>query len=223
MKKVQIREVNFDGEKFYIYKAMPQWRNFVKGASELPSQWEKLTSKTIVNEIKPDWNFADIGASFGTHTLLVTKRTSGMCYAFEPNSINFVLLKANLSKFNNVKCINKALGDESIKLNLSLSPPGTGSHSLAVKISEKSEVVEVITLDSLNLHIDMMKIDVEGYGYKVLKGADKTLINTKLIIFEFHYDEDDVFELLKSKGFRLVFNKGPDSSNKKSFVAFKIE
>jgi len=213
-----LRRINFDGEEFYVYKAMPQWDGFIDGASELPDPWEKLVSKTIANEIKPDWNFVDIGASFGAYTLLAAKRTSGMCYAFEPNSVNFALLKTNLSKFNNIKCINKALGDENTKLGLSLSIPGNGGHSLTFKKSEKSEIVEVITLDSLNLHIDMMKIDVESYGYKVLKGADKTLINTKLIIFERHHrGEEGVNELLKSRGFRFVFNKGP---NKRSFIAY---
>ena len=216
-----LKKINFDDEEFYIYKTMPQWRNFVDGSSELPDSWEKLVSKTIANKIKPDWNFADIGASFGAYTLLATKRTSGMCYAFEPNSVNFALLKTNLSKFNNVKCINKALGDENIKLSLNLSIPGTGGHSLIIKRSGKSEIVEVVTLDSLNLHVDMMKIDVEGYGYKVLKGANKTLINTKLIIFEYHYrGEGGVMELLKSRGFRFVFSKGP---NKKSFIAYAGE
>lgn len=212
-----MKRINFDGEEFYIYRAMPQWHNFVDGTSELPDPWEKLVSKTIANEIKPDWNFADIGASFGAYTLLAAKRTSGMCYAFEPNSVNFALLKTNLSKFNNTKCINKALGDENTKLGLILSIIGGGGHSLVIKRSGKSEIVEVATLDSLNLHIDMMKIDVEGYGYKVLKGAEKTLINTKLIIFEFHRGENGVRELLKSRGFRFIFSGG---SNEKSFIAY---
>lgn len=218
MKKALIKTINFDNEKFYIYDTMPQWWNFVDGASELPGLWERFVSRTVIDNIKSDWNFADIGASFGAYTLLAAKRTNGMCYAFEPNSMNFHLLTANVSRFDNVKCINKALGDKDIQKDLNLSVPGAGGHSLVFQRSGKTEPVKVIVLDSLNLHIDMMKIDAEGYGHKILKGAEKTLNDTKLVIFELHSGEDAVIKLLKSKGFnRFVFSKG------KSFTAFRNE
>ncbi len=37
-------------------------------------------------------------------------------------------------------------------------------------------------------NVDLIKIDTEGYEYEVLKGSVEILKNTKLILFEHHYD-----------------------------------
>jgi FkbM family methyltransferase len=213
-----LKKINFDNEEFYIDSNMPQWSNFVNGSSELTDSWEKLVSRTIINEIRPDWNFAEIGASFGAFTLLAAKRTNGYCYAFEPNNYNFSILSRNLSRFNNADCFNKAVGDENTSLSLNTVGDGLGGHSLVFKRGNRSETVDVVTLDSMDLHIDMMKIDVEGYGHKVLIGANKTLDNVKMVMFEWHKGEDGAHELLKSRGFKFSFYK---YSNRKSFIAFK--
>jgi hypothetical protein len=73
--------------------------------------------------------------------------------------------------------------------------------------------VEVLDLDSvlLNLEATLMKIDVEGYETNVLRGAVKTLGNSKLkaVIIElngsgaaFGYDERSIVVLMREFGFR---------------------
>ena len=58
--------------------------------------------------------------------------------------------------------------------------------------------------------VDLIKIDVEGYETKVIKGGLKTLIKTKVILIEYHkddlylnYDPKEIHKKLISLNFRL--------------------
>ncbi len=61
--------------------------------------------------------------------------------------------------------------------------------------------------------IDFVKIDTEGYEYEILKGAENSLKNIKIILFEHHYDRmikknykfSDVYSLLKKNSFTLKY------------------
>ena len=77
--------------------------------------------------------------------------------------------------------------------------------------------IKIITLDDfINkkkiTNIDLLKIDTEGYEYKVLKGLKKNHSKIKIIYFEHHYDDmilknytfTDIHELLKSYGFGMI-------------------
>ena len=52
------------------------------------------------------------------------------------------------------------------------------------------EKIKIFSLDNIKFkkNIDMLKIDVEGYEEKVLKGSLKTLLSNdiKVILIEFH-------------------------------------
>ena len=76
---------------------------------------------------------------------------------------------------------------------------------------EFSETVKFVTLDSLNLQPDFLKIDVEGYEMNVLKGALDTLrrCRPKLII-ETHSStsEKQVMNFLSREGYVLRHEHG---------------
>jgi len=77
--------------------------------------------------------------------------------------------------------------------------------------------IEIITLDyfirknNVN-HIDVLKIDTEGFEFNVLKGLSKFNKKVRLIYFEHHYDDmiiknykfSDIHELLKNMNFIMV-------------------
>ena len=94
------------------------------------------------------------------------------------------------------------------------------------KISKKFYKVEIITLDNFCKTnsipvIDLLKIDVEGGELNVLKGSTKLIRQTKLVIFEHHYDDSlikeykfsDINNILIKNGFiklsrnKLLFRK----------------
>ena len=94
------------------------------------------------------------------------------------------------------------------------------------KFSKKTYEVKIITMDNFCINnsvsvIDLLKIDVEGGELNVLKGFKKFIRQTKLIIFEHHYDDSliknykfsDINDFLLKNGFikvsknKLLFRK----------------
>jgi len=84
--------------------------------------------------------------------------------------------------------------------------PGTGpAHTY---IGRESVIVSAATYDSqVREMADLVKIDVEGAEFKVLKGAKDALNQGKIrrIIVELHDKDakDDLFEILAGYGFKL--------------------
>jgi len=119
--------------------------------------------------------------------------------AFEPVAKNFKILKEKENTWENVKLENYALssfiGNKLISLQVD-----SQTHSLR-EIGDnetKTESVKVTTLDSYLeknslTHIDLLKIDVEGFEKEVLKGAKNVLEKRKikLIIVEASLDIND--------------------------------
>jgi FkbM family methyltransferase len=124
----------------------------------------------------------DIGANVGYHALMLAKLVGaeGTCYAFEPNSENcrLILLGAEQNQFANVKLMPIALSD---RPGWAYFSPHIGSNGgFATRGAELSDgsgvVVPVFVLDDLQLPPpDLIKIDVEGAEYRVLKGAEKSI------------------------------------------------
>jgi hypothetical protein len=78
----------------------------------------------------------------------------------------------------------------------------------------KKEICKLISLDEFakknNInYIDLLKIDVEGFEFKALKGAKQILKNTKYILIEItfsnifkNYDNKKIDYFLKQIGFK---------------------
>ena len=67
--------------------------------------------------------------------------------------------------------------------------------------------------DNAIKNIDFLKIDTEGYEYEVLLGLNKKILDTKIIMFEHHYDNminknysfRDINKLLVKNKFKMIF------------------
>jgi len=130
-------------------------------------------------------NIIDVGANFGYHSLHFSKliKESGKIFAFEPQLQNFELLKKNVEMNNitNVVLFNNACSDVLEEVNMpyvdTSNPVNMGDFTPNVINTKQSSKVKTIILDNLKLpKIDLIKIDVQGYEIKVLKGL-KELIN----------------------------------------------
>lgn len=149
--------------------------------------WEYDTTKIFKEKIKKGMTILDVGANMGYFTLLGAKLTGskGKVYAFEPTSGGIKRLKKNVSlnNFNNIKIENIGLSDENKKIEAKIR------HSWKRKELKESKR-EVVLLKRLDDYvkqnkvekIDFVKIDVDGYEYKVLKGAIEVLKKDKPII-----------------------------------------
>ncbi len=162
-------------------------------------RWEEYQHYLASKYINSDSVVVEIGAHIGTLTMVFSKLAKTV-YAFEPTKESFDLLNKNISlnECKNVISKQVGVGDkiESTKIgwignnnsgatileggmvtNEVLSSAENGStNSIETKI-------DLINLDVLTLdRLDYLKIDVEGYEEKVIKGGLNTIRKFKPII-----------------------------------------
>lgn len=187
--------------------------------------YEKEISKLISQRLKGKKVFVDVGANIGYYSVFASKiLKKGRVYAFEPQKYSYKILKKNLSLNNleNVTLVNKGCGSKNEKLSIYSDKNNLG-HSSVVRgrpfdNKPNKEDINIIKLDDYfkRKSFDLIKIDVEGFEYEVLKGAKKCLENfSPEIIFEFspeiysNIEKDyisysiDLLYFLKKKGYLL--------------------
>lgn len=149
--------------------------------------------------------FLDIGANIGLTAIPAAIRHGIQCFAFEPDPVNFQLLKRNVERnkvADRVTIFNVALHDTQGILDFELSEDNWGDHRLRIPGQTASvapsfneiarHVVNVqaapldMTLDSRELIRPIfLKIDTQGAEVTVLRGARETLKSVDLLVVEF--------------------------------------
>ncbi|MGB9960225.1 MAG: FkbM family methyltransferase [Candidatus Bathyarchaeales archaeon] len=166
----------------------------------------------------------DIGSNIGYYVLieagLVGKE--GLVYAVEPVEENARWLGANiaLNGYKNVKIFNIAFGDYNGKISINIAEASNLSSvtkNSGVKYLRKDEV-EVRTVDDFladKRNPKLIRMDVEGYEYEILKGMRQTLERVKpLSVFvELHCF------MLSKKEIREIVQMFRDNSFKIRFMA----
>ena len=158
----------------------------------------------------------DVGANIGDLALTAASvvGTEGRVYSFEahPRICGFLRKNVALNSCSNVVIFNVALGDKESEILLSDSRGDDQNH---VSENGRGISVRMARLDDLPIpeqHIQLLKIDVEGYEKFVLEGAPKTLDRVSCIYLEsweghfsrYGYACRDVIELLAKKGFTVL-------------------
>ncbi|HIP90087.1 MAG TPA: FkbM family methyltransferase [Candidatus Nanopusillus sp.] len=160
--------------------------------------------------------FIDVGAHVGRYSILLSKNFEKII-AIEPDPYNFSYLVKHIciNKLEDkVLPINIALADRISFLKLYLSEEGDGKHSLVVP---KERYIPVLTLPldfiigQLKISykdISLIKIDVEGAEYMVLKGMEKVLKEgNPIVVIEIWYDnpnKERAIKLLEEKGYKII-------------------
>jgi FkbM family methyltransferase len=132
--------------------------------------------------VKPGYIIVDIGANIGYYALMFAHHTGprGRIVCLEPEPANLRELHANIdnNRLNELVTVKPwAAGD--YDGDLQFAPGLNGQPS-----PDGSMTVHVVKVDSLQLpHVDMLKIDVEGYEGAVLNGAIKVIKRNKPAIF----------------------------------------
>ena len=143
--------------------------------------------------------FIDVGANIGLYSLIATKSFSHV-YSFEPSNFTYEILTRNIqiNASQSIVAVNSALSDVSSESVLYVNPLNNGGASLAefsqLTISRFSEYewgkinVRLEPLDSfvqaLSIkNVDLIKIDVEGHERPVVRGARKTILHYRPLIF----------------------------------------
>lgn len=143
----------------------------------------------IEKYLKPGNIMIDVGAHIGSLSLIAANKVgeTGKVLAFEPSPKFFAILQKNISLNNlteRIKSYQVALGNSegTVYLNEAVNDDTTNH------IAKSGTPVPSNTLDAYTQNLDaihLLKIDVEGYEYEVLSGAQSTLKKTKVVYIEF--------------------------------------
>lgn len=151
--------------------------------------YELYETSLVRRTLKPGMTFVDCGAHIGYYTSMAAGivGASGRVFAFEPDPTNFGLLALNVAAFDgNVKPYNVALSDAGGKARLYLANDNTGDHCMFDWGGRESVEVDTVTLDSIPelscRSIDFIKIDVQGYETRVLRGARESLARSPNVV-----------------------------------------
>ena len=179
---------------------------------------EPLTASFLKKVIKPGNVFIDVGSFIGFYSILAAKLAATVV-SLEPDPRSFKILLYNI-EISGVKDkiipINVAAGSSKTFLDLKLAS-SLAESSFTNYLSDNKIVgvikVPSITLDELFMslklnRVDVIKIDVEGAGLDVIKGAEHIISMFKpRIIFEVHrYARNDELLAIKILKERFKYN-----------------
>jgi FkbM family methyltransferase len=136
----------------------------------------------------------DIGSNFGFYSLVASRINKDVkIVAFEPNPSMFERINHNiaLNNFNNISVEQKGVSDRKGVLDFFISDDtNTGMSGLAKKSNSREETiqVEVTDIDSFLSEnrfpaVSLVKIDVEGNEFNVLKGMKNVLKSDRPVLF----------------------------------------
>ena len=200
----------------------------------------KKIMKTLKQELSDKKRIVlmDVGSHKGEYLENISKDfLIDKAFCFEPNPKVFCFLKDKFEDKNKYFLINKGVSDitQNLEFNQNIETSSSSFNELnknsnyykkkyfflnmfnLKKVTEKIKI-DVIVLDEFfNQNklskIDLLKIDTEGYEYKVLLGLKKNIKNIHLIHFEHHFDDmiiknykfKDINNFLLKNHFKKIF------------------
>ena len=156
--------------------------------------WEEHVAMVIKDNLSAGGVFIDVGANIGAFTFMAATIVgpAGQVHAFEP--LPHLCAQMQKSKESNealnVHIHNQGCAADSGVITLRTNPKNIGGSS-AINGTEADTAVDVdvVKLDDAVAEInriDVIKIDVEGHEYEVLKGAQELIQKHQpVIVLEF--------------------------------------
>ncbi|MER8638097.1 FkbM family methyltransferase [Mesorhizobium sp. M1365] len=152
----------------------------------------------LVERLAPTCSyFVDVGGNVGAWSLAMAGRMSnprGMI--FEPSPATAAVLRENLSQYPGLEVVEIAVSDAPGEASF-FAEPDTGETSSLIVGHARSDAncvqVQVSTLDQelgkrRIPHVDLLKIDAEGFDYHVLRGAIGYIARGAIDVIQFEYN-----------------------------------
>jgi FkbM family methyltransferase len=195
--------------------------------------FERSTAKALRRLIRPGQVVLDVGANVGAHTLPLARLVGdvGRVVAFEPTAFARRKLIANLAL--NPELVRRVtveptmlIGESSAKLPPAIysSWPLVGRSQLHTKHRGELKSTEGARARRLDdwlaevgiEHVDLIKVDVDGYECEVLSGATALLRRVKPIlvmelapyIVDERHTLDELLDILRRREYRLESEHG---------------
>jgi len=178
---------------------------------------ERKATAYMQSILQPEWTVVDIGANIGYYALMEA-RVCKEVLAIEPEPANYELLLKNikLNGCKNIRTLQAAVGDTNGTTELAISDAANW-HRVKTKSTKRDTItVPITTLDTYlgNKKVDMVRMDVEGYEFNILKGMEQTIANNpKLVLFielhgeylkEYGTSAEEVLRFLAQHGFMVT-------------------
>ena len=159
----------------------------------------------------------DCGANIGLSILYLKEHFPlAKITAFEPDDSNYELLTQNTQDLKDVLTIKKAVWKE----NASISFTGVGTLSSRITTEEGGNVVMIPSVrlkDYLTQRIDLLKLDIEGAEYEVLKDCAGQLSEVRNLFIEYHgqfenLDQlNEIFQIVRQDGFSYYIKEAAET------------
>lgn len=168
-----------------------------------------------LERIKPKYIF-ELGANIGYFACMakaVLDDSFVHCAEPVPKNCNILRRNIELNNFSNVKIFNVGIGEEDEKSTIytfDFDNWATFNRSHAIELKNKGynckkEIVDIVKLTSIHemvqTPIDLIRMDIEGYEYEIIKTNRDFLKNNVIDIFmEFHTNilgKEKVIEILQ--------------------------
>jgi FkbM family methyltransferase len=161
-----------------IEKHFPEMlaKNISKGG---PSEYQQPVRLRSLGHVKNKRTALDIGANVGLWSRDLVKHFDQVI-AFEPVAMFRECLQRNVAS-SNLIVKDVALGDQEGMIQMIITEGNTGHTH--VDPNSKNGDTAIVRLDSLNLQdVDYIKIDCEGFEYRVLQGAINTIKRCRPVV-----------------------------------------
>ena len=198
------------GGKKIIFANNTEQKTYIKNRVDRLLSKEPETIKWL-NGFEKNSVFFDIGANIGIYSLYSAIKNENKVYAFEPHSANYknLLDSINLNKLNNCQAFCFAVSNK-----ISLSHIGVKNMHEGVAdnvVGSKGDYYH----GCVEIHLDYLvgkkvlpqpdyiKIDVEGFEYRVYKGAMSTIQQAKSVLIEVDQKHEHIVSNIINLGLRL--------------------
>lgn len=170
----------------------------------------------------------DIGANTGQFAEMIHKiLPSAAIVSFEPIEECYRSLIRNMASVPKFRAFNYALGEKDTNAEMYVNDYTASSSLLQMEDLHKQafpftanackEMVKIKQLDGIALDLDLtdnllIKIDVQGYEDRVIRGGQETISRAKVVIIETSFQclyigqpmFEDIYDILKQIGFRYI-------------------
>ncbi len=189
--------LSLNGNKYYLPENTFEEHTYIHeyGLKYLPEYVkEYISGKT----------FLDVGAYLGDTSIFLQRNYApDLIYAFEPVSENAKQLTETVKKNSTDKIIvvEKGLGEKEEEVDIYIDPEKLSGSSINSAVSNsrtKKKRIQISTIDNecKDKKVGLIKMDVEGAEYGVIRGALETIKRDKpVLLISIYHTGKDFFEI----------------------------
>jgi FkbM family methyltransferase len=207
--KITKVKVNWGKGSFYFYAPIKMAVKAQRSGIENKLLRQSLKVMELHNQ--QNMQILDVGANYGFVSLAMRANlgTKAKLVAFEPHpEISKCVCKSvEANNFKDIQVEQMAVGDKEDFISINFYGQTSNIQPVhGAPVSTGS--VWQTTLDAYvaknHIHIDFVKIDVDGYEYKVIEGMQNTLLKVKPVVVIEVNNDVEIINLLESMQYHVV-------------------